>query len=47
MKTATLLIPWLILLGLVALALAAQTLSARWTWAGMLALMGAGVLFML
>lgn len=47
MKTAALLIPWLLLLGFVCLALAARTLSARWSWAGVLALMGAGVLFML
>jgi hypothetical protein len=44
MKTAALLVPWLLLLGLIALALAARTLSARWTWAGVLAMTGAGVL---
>lgn len=42
MKTAA-----LTLAGLACLALAARTLSARWSWAGVLALMGAGVLFML
>jgi hypothetical protein len=47
MKTAALLVPWLLLLGLIALALAARTLSARWTWAGVGMLAGAGFLFML
>jgi hypothetical protein len=48
MKTAALLVvPWLLLLGFVCLALAARTLSARWTWAGVGMLAGAGFLFML
>jgi hypothetical protein len=43
---AAYLIPWLLLLGFLCLSLAARSLSARWSWAGVGMLGAAGILLL-